>query len=197
MRANDFLFQVNEFFKIEFQRAQKIASGLRSEGLYPDARTNGIESHVTGRQAAHLLRALSLNLNPFAVDFKKSIDEFRKLISHEGKYFIDDLAEILYQDGAILPNKKGVNLVHHISFSLDRCRAVIVFEGIQDETEESEEPKIFQSEIIYGDGEVLPAERWCIIKRKALWAIGFALTESNHLGNDLNAVKEFHNHLNA
>lgn len=195
MKANELLFEANRFFGIEFQRVQKIASGLRSAGLFPDSRKNDLESNVTCIQAAHLLRAQSLNLNPFASDFTEKINEYKELISQDGNYFIDDFAEIIFHDGAILPRKMGANLLHHISFSLDRPRVVIVFEGTEDRDLDSEEPKKIEGSIIYGIGEVMPFERWAIVKRSALWKISNQLTDSNEFGSDFEAAEQFQKHL--
>jgi hypothetical protein len=176
MKASDFTNAAFEIFPIQYGRLQKQMVGLRKKGLYPDGREAGEKAHVAATQAAHLVRVASLNLNPFSEEFDKEIDDYKKLISGEGDYFVLDLAEILINGGLFLPSKKDT-YVHHISFSLDRPRVVIVFETSPD-SESEQAPKIYQSEKIYGEGEILRTERWCIIKRSALVDLSLQLTDA-------------------
>lgn len=198
MKGTEFLFEANEIFNIEYGRAIKIASGLRKAGLYPDSRTNAIQSNVTCVQGAHIIRALALNLNPFSHDFIFSINEYKLLFS-ENSHCITDLAEALSEGGVLLPSKKGINILHHISFSLDRPRVIMSFACDPDFDAENEdyEPKIITCERVYGEGEVRSAERWSIVKKSALMFLSIVLTDSNHIGPDLNKAQEFCSHIST
>jgi len=192
MKSSDLIYQAFTLIPVEWGRLQKQAVGLRKAGLFPDGRAGDELAHVTCVQAGHLIRIMAVNANPFADDFPQIIDDHRKLVSKDNSFFILDFAEILYN--SCLPSQKGI--VHHISFSLDRPRVVIVFEEMESGID-SEEGKRIQFEKVYGDGEIRPSERWCIIKQKALMDLSMWLTDSNHVGDDNDKALKFYQHINA
>lgn len=191
MTASDFLYQAQQLIYVEWARLQKLAVGLRKMSMYPDGRERGEQAHVKTSQAAHMIRLMSINANPFADDFIQKIQEHERLISKEGDFFTIDFSEILYH--GCLKSQRG--LVHHISFSLDRPRVVIVFEDRTEETE-TEEGHIIQFEKVYGEGEIRPFERWGIIKQKAILNLSMWLTDSNHIGDDNDKALKFYQHIN-
>lgn len=194
MKSNAFLSHTNKHFGLSFDRLQKLATALRSAGLYPDGRSN---DHVTVTQAAHLLRLLAIAPTPLGDEVETVVKGYKKLKSSDGNYFILDLAELLSESGLCLPTFEGkTNAVHHVSISLDRPFALIAFQ--EEVTEEFDVPGIDgltykrTAEKLYGNATPRQHERFAILKRSMLWELGGLLQQTgfDSVGDDLTKREE-------
>lgn len=179
MKSQAFLMKANEFFGVPFDRLQKLATVLRKQGLYPDGRR---ENDVTLEECAHLIYLLAISPNPFTNEAESVAADYKKLVSQSGNFFIHDLAEILSEGGALLPSKKGVNWVHHISISIDRPFALIAFQKtdiIESEIPGEEDTTYtITGERVYGENTPKAHERFAILKKSMIWNLGMLLQES-------------------
>jgi hypothetical protein len=186
MKGIEFISEANEIFQLEYGRVIKQATGLRKLDLYPDGRDQ--KSEVSTTNAGHLVRVLALNLNPFAEDFLKQIEEHKQLVSEDGSSFITDLSAML-EHGGILPSKNGLQAVQRISFSLDRPFVAVTFEDTDAEPEDlvSEKGlhvhynhksglKTYRSEKTYGPGPAKSFERFAVLKRSSIQQLASALS---------------------
>ncbi len=178
MKSVGFLSEVNRIFGIEHLRLQKIAIGLRKLGVFPDGRKPGTESHVTATQAAHLIRAMALNLNPSAENFHARLAEHAELIDEDGNSLIKELARLISNNGERL----FIDGVTRISFSLDRNLVTIVFKNPEHQqllNESSIRTLVLkENERVYGPGGAHQFERFAILKKSALMKLANILQET-------------------
>jgi hypothetical protein len=190
MKANGFLIKANQYFGVETGRLIKLASGLRRHNLFPDTREKGPTAHVKPIHAAHAVRIMALSPNPFADDFDTRILECWKLSDERGRSFIDELAELLSNNGENL----YISGLVRVSFSLDRPSVVLVYRDpvLHQEVVQAgiSTLALRENDRVFGERPSLKAERFCIVKASALKEIAQmigtnALTERDQVQREL------------
>lgn len=155
MKGNEFLHQVwYEFFREEdLQRLLKIRAALKRFNLYPDGRS---DEDVTALQAAHLLRAFALRLNPAGKDFNTQV------MKGMNSPVVESLSKILGEgDGWLYPNEDGV--VMYLLISTEGERMIIRRDG--------------QNDKFIGTTDEQPVERFVVFNSEALKRIATILNE--------------------
>jgi hypothetical protein len=184
MTGIQFLSEVHKVFSGDYHRLVKMATALRKLGLFPEGR----KQDVTVEEAAHLIRAAAINVNPYnEEDFNKVI-KYHEHLKNGGRDFIPSFAELLCDSSDHLypvqisgGESQGLTeCVHRVSFSLDRPFATIVrrryLEGYNEDEGVYKSEAHHERETVYSALPVtLPFERFAIVKLKALRIFSNAL----------------------